>query len=82
MPFANVIKTSVIMLCLVEELTELGPYALNSAHEGSKRSSSIDSNVSNDEPIRSNVFGHNEAANFTRPGSDQGPLYLFGNLTR
>lgn len=82
MPFPDVIKASVIMLCLVEELTEVGPYTLNSAHEGSERSSSIDSNVSNDEPIRSNVFGHNEAANFTCPGSDQGPLYLFGNLTR
>lgn len=82
MPFANIIKTSVIMLCLVEELAELGPHVLNSTHKGSKGSSSIDSDVLNDKPIRSNVFGHDQTANLTPPGSDQGPLYLVGNLTR
>lgn len=82
MPFANIIKTSVIMLCLVEEPAELGPHVLNSTHEGSKRSSSFDSDVSNDKPIRSDVFGHDHTANLSPPGSDQGPLYLVGNLTR
>lgn len=82
MPFADIIESSVIVLCPVEELAELGPHILDSTHEGSKGSSSIDSDVSNDKPIRSNMFGHDQAANLTPTGSDQGLLYLVGNFTR